>query len=96
MGNKVFNTQEEYIHYLRWRRRVSTIITAGSVILLFLYIAIANPHSLVAWLAFAVYVLLMVFLNHHAKKEFLKKDTETAKKEAQARLAHQNKKKLSK
>lgn len=96
MGNKVFKTQEEYIHYLRWRRRVTKIITAGSVILLFLYIVIANPHNLIAWLAFAAYVLLMVFLNYHAKQEFLKKDTETARKEAQARLAHQNKKKLSK
>ena len=96
MGNKVFKTQKEYIRYLRWRRRVTQIISIVSVLLLFLYIAMMNSHSLTAWLVFAAYVLLMVVLDYHAKQEFLKKDTETAKQEEQARLARENRKRISK
>lgn len=95
MDNRIFKTQKEYIRYLRWRRRVGQIVTIVSIILLFLYILIANPHSFVAWLFFAAYVLVIVILDYHAKQEFLKKDTETAKKEAQARLAHENRKRIS-
>ena len=96
MGNKVFKTQKEYIRYLRWQRRVTQIISIVSVLLFFLYIVLMNSHSLAAWLIFTAYVLLMVILNYHAKQEFLKKDTETAKNEAQARLARDNKKKIRK
>ena len=96
MDNRVFKTQKEYICHIRWRRRIGQIVTIVSIILSFLYILIANPHSFVAWLVFAAYVLLMVILNYHAKKEYLKEDTETAKKEEQARLACNNKKKTSK
>jgi len=96
MGNKVFKTQKEYIRYLRWQRRVTQILSIVSVLLLCLYIVLMNSHSLTAWLVFAAYVLLMVFLNYHAKQELLKKDTETAKQEEQARLARNNKKKISK
>jgi len=80
MGNKVFKTQKEYIRYLRWRRRVTQIISLVSVMLLFLYIVLMNFYSLTAWLIFTAYALLIVVLNHHAKQEILKEDTETAKK----------------
>lgn len=96
MGNSFFKTQKEYIRYLKWRRRVVQIVTILSIILLFLYILISNPHSFAAWLFFAAYVLFMMILDYHAKQEFLKNDTETAKKEAQARLEHQNRKRISK
>ena len=96
MGNKVFKTQKEYINYLRRRKRIQQIISICSGILLFLYIVITNPHRLTAWLVFGAYVLLMMILNYYVKQEFLKSDTETAKKEAQTRLAYENKKKISK
>ncbi len=96
MGNKVFKTQKEYIRYLRLRRRTTQIISIGSVFLLFLYIVLMNPQSMTVWLVFAAYVLLIVILNHFAKQEFLKKDTETAKKESQVRLAHNIRKKMRK
>lgn len=96
MGNKVFKTQKEYIRYLRWRRRIFQIISIVSVLLLFLYVVMMNSHSLTAWLVFTAYLFLMAILNHHEKQEYLKEDTETAKKEEQARLAHDNKKKISK
>ena len=96
MDNRVFKTQKEYICHIRWRRRIGQIVTIVSIILSFLYILIANPHSFVAWLVFAAYVLLMVILNYHAKKEYLKEDTETAKKEDQERLAVENEKRISK
>ena len=96
MSNKVFKTQKEYMRHLRWRRRITQSISILSVVLLFLYIVLMNAHSLAAWLIFVAYVLLMVVLDYHAKQEFLKKDTETAKKETQARLVHENKKKISK
>ena len=96
MDNRIFKTQKEYILHLRRRRLVGQIFTIVSIILLFLYILIVNPHSLNAWLILAAYVLLMVILNYHAKQELLKKDTETAKKEAQARLVCDNKQKIKK
>ena len=96
MDNKVFKTQKEYIRYLRWRRRVIQIVSIVSVLLLFLYIVFMNANNLTVWLVFAAYVLLMVVLDYHAKQEFLKKDTETAKQEEQARLARENRKRISK
>ena len=96
MGNRVFKTQKEYIRYLRWQRRATQIITVCSAILVFLYIVIPNLHSLAAWLVFVAYLLFMSFLDYHAKQEFLKKDTETAKKEAQNKLAKQNIKRIRK
>ena len=96
MDNKVFKTQKEYIRYLRWRRRVTQIVSIVSVLLLFLYIVLMNANNLTAWLVFAAYVLLMVVLDYHAKQEFLKKDTETAKQEEQARLAREHRKRISK
>ena len=96
MGSRIFKTQKEYIRHLRWRRRVTKIITIFSGVLLFLYIVVTIPRNLSAWLVFAAYVLLMVVLDYHAKQEFLKKDTETAKQEEQARLARENRKRISK
>jgi phosphatidylglycerophosphate synthase len=93
VGNK---TQKEYIRHLRLRRRVTLIISIGSVLLLFLYIVLKNPQNLTVWLVFAAYVLLIAILNHFAKQEFLNKDTETAKKESQERLTHNIRKKMRK
>ena len=96
MSNKVFKTQKEYMRHLRWRRRITQSISILSVVLLFLYIVLMNAHSLTAWLIFVAYVLLTVVLDYHAKQEFLKKDTETAKQEEQARLARENRNRISK
>ena len=96
MGSRIFKTQKEYIRHLRWRRRVTKIITIFSGVLLFLYIVVTSPRNLSAWLLFSAYTLLMVFLDYQAKREFLKEDTETAKKEAQEKLARENSKRIRK
>ena len=94
--NRVFKSQEEYLHYLRWRRKILRIITICSVVLLFLYIIAVNPHSIGAWIFFLVYILFMVILNYHAEQEYVRQDKDVANKKAQEKSAEENKKRINK
>ena len=94
--NKAFKSQKEYLRYLRWRRCASNIITVCSIVLLLVRILTVNPHSFVAWLLFAAYVLFMVILSYYAEQEYLKQDKDAANKIAQEKLAAENKKRINK
>ena len=96
MGHKIFKTQKQYIRYIRWRHRVTQIMTIVSVLLLLLHIILVNPYSIAAWLVFTTYLVFTIILNHCAKQEYLRTDTEAAKKDAQERFAKENKMRLRK
>ena len=92
---KVFISQKEYLRYLRWRRCVIHIIAVCSVVLLFVFIVAVNPHSIGAWMLFAVYLLFIVILSYRAEQEYRKQDKDAANKIAQEKLVAENKKRIN-